>query len=119
MNDFLDKLFFVIYSIYTKWKDFDAFYHSAFVVGVLFASLCTFLSIILYKITENKVFYLEGTTLYILWLSIIGIFIFYYYHRKEILIKFYSENQLNRNFLIYYLILGLMFSTWFITPFLF
>lgn len=119
MNNFLNKLFFVIYSIYTRLKDFDAFYHSAFVVGVLFASFCTFLSIILYKITENKVFYLKGITLYILWFSIIGVFIFYYYRRKETLIAFYSENQLNHNFLLYYLILGLMFSTWFITPFLY
>jgi|SRR5690554_1862560 len=119
MSKFLYKLFFVIYSIYSRWKDFDAFYHSAFIIGVLFASLFTFLSIVLYKITEDKMFYLEGITLYTLWFSVIGIFIFYYYRRKEILIKFYSENQLDNSFLIYYLILGLIFLTWFITPFLY
>lgn len=118
MNNFLDKLFFVVYSIYTKWKDFDAFFHTAVVIGVLFASSITFLSLLLYNITGIKIFYLETQTIFILWFAVIGIFIIHYYRRKEILIKFHSENKLNREFLGYYVLLVLMFSTWFINPFL-
>lgn len=117
MTKFLDNLFYIIYSLYTKWKDFDAFYHSAFVVGVLFASSFTFL-LKLFFITKNKIFDFELLYMYAMWFSIIAIFIYYYYRRKNKLIDFYSKNkgQLNRNYILYYIVLVLMFSTWFLTP---
>lgn len=121
MSKFLDVLFFIVFFIYNKWKDSDAFYHSAFIVGVLFASTVSFLLEVLFLITRStyfKIGYPLGSVIFFL---IIVYFIYYYHRRKNILITFYTENknQLNIGYMMYYIVLALMFSTWFVTPFLF
>lgn len=115
MNKIFDALFFIVFSIYNRWRDFDAFYHSAFIVGVLFASTVNFLIKLLFVTTKNEFFDLELPMLYVIWISIIGCITYYYYRRKGILTEFYSKNrdQLNRNYIPYYIILVLMFLTWF------
>ncbi len=104
-----------------KWKDFDAFHHAAFVVGVLFASSVGFLLEILYLTTKQKYFKFELFPVGVMLLLIVVSFLCYYYPRKKILIKLYLDknNTLDRSYLLYYILLILMFSTWFITPFLF
>ncbi|GEM_PF-5771942 len=121
MIKFLDTLFYIVYSIYMKWKDFDAFHHAAFVVGVLFASAVGFLLEILYLTTKQKYFKFELFPVGVMLLLIVVSFLCYYYPRKKILIKLYLDknNTLDRSYLLYYILLILMFSTWFITPFLF
>lgn len=121
MNRFLDTLFFIVFSIYNRWKDFDAFYHSAFVVGVLFSSSVNFLFELLFLTTNNEIFKFKLFPVGIVLIMIIACFVYYFYSRKNILITFYSKNkdQLNRSYMIYYIVLALMFSTWFITLFLF
>lgn len=121
MNRFLDTLFFIIFSLYNKWGDFNAFTHSAIIVGVLFASTFNFLWTILFLITGNDFFEYGLYPIGIILISIILCFIYYFHRKKSMLVKFYLENknQLNSRYVLYYFILIIMFSTWFITPFLF
>lgn len=119
MSKFLDTLFFIIFSLYNKWGNFNSFSHSAIIVGVLFASTLNFIWAILFLITENDFFEYGLFPIGVILIFIILCFIYYYHHRKNILIMFYSENKnhLNRGYVGYYILLVLMSLTWFVTPF--
>ena len=120
MNKFLDISFGLIYQFYLKYGDFDAYYHTAFVQGVLLASSINFLREMAYYFTKNPIFkfslYPVGVMLVIVIASVV-----FYFHRNK---NYYVDSNerlskvLTKDDWIVIMIMGIMFSTWFITPFI-
>ncbi len=110
-----------MYHLYLKWGDVDAYYHTAFVQGVLIASSINFLIALGYYYTRNSIFQFSLYPVGLLLVTVIALVVFYFHRNKK---HFVDSNKrlskvLTKDDWIVIIIMALMFSTWFITPFLY
>lgn len=122
MIRFLNEAFYVVYKMYTRWEDVDAFDHSAFVIGVLIASTVNFIFTLLFIATGCEFLGFNLFPVGVILVVIIISCIYYFRKRKASLIMCYESKQKSnphKKNLMMKITLLLMFSTWFITPFLY
>ena len=114
---FIDKFFFRIYRIYKSWGDVDAYYHSAFVVGVLIASAINCILAVLFAKLNYKVLEFNLFTTGIFLLSIVAGFIFYFHKKKSDFESSDYDFQIStfEKYVINILI-ALFFATWIVAP---
>lgn len=117
---FIDKFFCHVYKQYSKWNNIDPYDHSAFVVGVLIASLLNCINAVLFNLLKKEVFKFNLSTTGIFLLLIVILFIFYFHRRKQDLESCNKKSILTKfeRGVINILIL-MMLASWFITPILY
>jgi len=110
-----------MYQLYLNWGDDDAYYHTAFVIGVLLASTINFIFSIVYFWTGFPLFRFSLFPVGVFLIFIIGIVV-YYFHKKRI--HYIDSNvrlskSLSKDDWIVIFTMIIMFSTWFQTPLLY
>ena len=120
MNIYINKAFARIFRIYKKWGDIDAYYHSAFILGILFASTMNLVCAILFYYLQYDFLKFDLFPVGILLILVILFTIYYFYSNKEMIEgHVICKNKQERKNLLLDTILILMFTTWFITPFVY
>jgi len=121
MRDYLRISFGIIYRFYKRWGDADAFYHTAFVHGVLLASTVNFLISIALNMTGNPMFRFGLFPVGVVLISIIGLVIFYFHSNKDLFIESSLNYPKKRSKKEWFVIMSLllMFSTWVLAPILY
>jgi len=115
MIKIFDNFFYIIYKLYKKTGDSDAFYTATFVLGVLVSTTIYSINILLYIITKIDFFYFNLTKFLIISAVTIITIIFHFDKRQTLLEEHYSKNKAK---LTHKILLSIMFSTWFILPYL-
>jgi hypothetical protein len=114
----LDISFGRIYKLYLKWGNADAYYHTAFVHGVLLASFINFLIGILYYFTGYQLFRFSLFPVGVFLAIVIGFVVFYFYRNKSYYVEStkWLSNRFTKDDWITIGLNIILFSTWFISP---
>jgi len=118
LSKFLYISFGRLYQLYTKWGNVDAYYHTAFVFGILLASVVNFIIAILYYQTCNTLLKFGLFPIGTMLILIIG-FVIFYFHKRKNLYVISNKNlpkKLTKDDWLSIVLMIMMFSTWFITP---
>lgn len=112
-----------MYQLYIKWGDADAYYHTAFIHGVLLASFINFLIALLLLITRNPIFKFSLYPIGLILAVIIGLVVFYFHRRRTHFIHLDKNPKILKNTQmdnwIVAIVVSIMLLTWILTPILY
>lgn len=118
MSNFLFISFRRLYQLYTKWGDVDAYYHAAFILGILLASSVNFIVALVYYQTGNPLLSFGLFPVGMVLIIIIGIVVFYFHQNKSLYLKSNKNlpKKLTKDDWLSIVMMIIMLSTWFIAP---
>lgn len=118
MSDYVIISFGRMYQFYSKWGDADAFYHTAFVHGVLVASTVNFLIAIVFNLTGCSFFRFGLYPVGIFLIIIIGMVTFYLHTQRATLLDSSLKLPRQRSRKDWHVLAFkiVMFSTWILAP---
>ncbi len=114
MTKLFNNFFLITYSFYKKWDKLDPFFDACFAISVIWGTTIYLLNILIYILTRWDLFYYRLDRFFIVTGITIILIMLYYYGRKTQLIQLYEKNKNNKIHIGYKIILGVMFSSWFI-----
>jgi len=83
INFLIDRLFVSVYFLYLRWRDPDAFYHTAALIGLGFAAVCNIIVASIYFMFGWGVLEFRLFPSGVLSLGVICLIIWYFHNRKE------------------------------------